>query len=86
MRRPPSRVHRLLPLSAEAWAAAEELGTLAGMSPGQFVENTLIELLGYHGSRPTPDGEPLTSDPSGVIPISRARQKRRPGTGGPRAS
>jgi hypothetical protein len=45
MRRPHPGGHRLLPLSAEAWAAA-------GMSAVGFVEGMLLELLLHHQAHP----------------------------------
>jgi hypothetical protein len=70
-------VHRLLPLSAEAWAAAEELAAIAGVTSASFVEGMLLELLLHHRTLPCRDLEPGTPEQSRVIPISQARHKRR---------
>jgi hypothetical protein len=86
MRRPRSRVHRLLPMSAEAWVAAEELAAVARVSAAEFVEYMLLELLLHHRSQASPEPTPRSSEQLGAVSISQARHKRRHRSGAPRAS
>lgn len=64
---------RILLLKAKAWAAAEELAEAAGVTPSAFVEFMLLDCWERAETEPEPEpeGQP------GVIPISRARRRRR---------
>jgi hypothetical protein len=76
MRHPRSRVYRPLRLSAEAWAAADDLAAIAGMSLTEFIEGMLLELHLHHRIQ-SPGPRPTVSEQSEVIPLSQARRKRR---------
>ena len=64
---------RLILLSADAWAAAQELAEGTGSSPSQFVEIMLFDLREHMIA----DATPVEDLPVGVIPISRGLRLRR---------
>jgi hypothetical protein len=73
-------------MSAEAWAAAEELAAVAKVSAAEFVEYMLLELLLHHRSQASPEPAPGSSDQLGLVPITQTRHKRRHRSGVSRAS
>jgi hypothetical protein len=72
-------IPRLLPLSADAWEAAEELAPITGVTPANFVEGMLLELLLHHR-----DLELGQTEQSGVIPIPRHARSAATGAADPR--
>ena len=63
---------RLILLSAEAWAAAQELAEGTGSSPSQFIEIMLFDFRDTIA-----DATPAEDLPVGVIPISQGLRLRR---------